>query len=215
MMTSIPVGDTLRPGQFSTAGRRVSAAAALGNVSAYDPATGELTWRTEIDGGPSAGTLATAGNLVFTAARLGTFFALDARSGELLWEFHTGASVGASQITYPGERHAVRVGGRRQRDRHVRAPRPLRTARRSRGSITPGGFTRWCQQWRVIFYAEAVAGSAPDPAGEFPAGRKPAMSSTTNERNAARRAAVAAGCLVAAVCSIRRRAGRVRAAGPR
>lgn len=100
MMTSIPVGDTLRPGQFSTAGRRVSAAAALGNVSAYDPATGELTWRTEIDGGPSAGTLATAGNLVFTAERLGTFFALDARSGELLWEFHTGARVGASQITY-------------------------------------------------------------------------------------------------------------------
>ena len=69
-------------------------------MSAYDPATGELTWRTEIDGGPSAGTLATAGNLVFTAERLGTFFALDAGSGELLWEFHTGARVGASQITY-------------------------------------------------------------------------------------------------------------------
>ena len=100
MMTAIPVGNTLEPGQFSTAGRRVSAAPALGNVSAYDPATGELAWRTEIDGGPSAGTFATAGNLVFSAERLGTIHALDAESGELLWQFHTGASVSAGQITY-------------------------------------------------------------------------------------------------------------------
>ena len=99
-MTAIPVGNTLRPGQFSTAGRRLSAAPALGNVSAYDPATGELAWRTEIDGGPSAGTLSTAGNLVFTAERRGTFFALDAATGELLWQFHTGANVSAAQITY-------------------------------------------------------------------------------------------------------------------
>ena len=99
-MTAIPVGNTLRPGQFSTAGRRLSAAPALGNVSAYDPATGELAWRTELDGGLSAGTLSTAGNLVFTAERRGTFFALDAATGELLWQFHTGASVSAAQITY-------------------------------------------------------------------------------------------------------------------
>ena len=84
MLTAIPVGDTLVPGQFSTAGRRVSAGEAIGNVSAYDPATGELAWRTAIDGGPSAGTLATAGNLVFTAARQGTFYAFD----------------GAPQLTY-------------------------------------------------------------------------------------------------------------------
>jgi alcohol dehydrogenase (cytochrome c) len=100
LMTAIPVGDTLEAGQFSTAGRRLSAARALGNVSAYDPATGELEWRTEIDGGPSAGTLSTAGNLVFTAERLGTLYALDAATGELLWEFYTGASVVAGQITY-------------------------------------------------------------------------------------------------------------------
>ena len=100
MMTAIPVGNTLKPGQFSTAGRRVSAAPALGNVSAYDPATGELAWRTEIDGGPSAGTFATAGNLVFTAERLGTIHALDAGSGERLWQFHAGAGIGAGQITY-------------------------------------------------------------------------------------------------------------------
>ena len=99
-MTAIPVGNTLRPGQFSTAGRRLSAAPALGNVSAYDPGTGELAWRTEIDGGPSAGTFSTAGGLVFTAERLGTFFALHATTGELLWQFHTGASVSAAQITY-------------------------------------------------------------------------------------------------------------------
>ena len=99
-MTAIPVGDTLRPGQFSTAGRRLSAAPARGNVSAYDPATGELIWRTAIEGGPSAGTLATAGGLVFTAERLGAFVALDAATGELLWRFHTGAGVSASQLTY-------------------------------------------------------------------------------------------------------------------
>ena len=99
-MTAIPVGGTLKPGQFSTAGRRLSAAPAIGNVSAYNPATGELAWRTEIDGGPSAGTLATAGNVVFTAERLGTFYAFDAKTGALLWRFYTGASVGAGQITY-------------------------------------------------------------------------------------------------------------------
>lgn len=100
LMTAMSVGDTLKPGQFSTAGRRLSAAPARGNVSAYDPATGELEWRTEINGGPSAGTLATAGNLVFTAERLGTFYALDATTGERLWEFYAGGSVGAGQISY-------------------------------------------------------------------------------------------------------------------
>jgi len=100
LMTAIPVGNTLVPGQFSTAGRRLSAAPALGNVSAYDPATGERVWRTELNGGPSAGTLATAGQLVFTAERLGTFYAMNAETGELLWEFYTGAGVGAGQITY-------------------------------------------------------------------------------------------------------------------
>ena len=72
----------------------------MGNVSAYDPATGELAWRTEIEGGPSAGTLSTGGNLVFTAERLGTLYALDAATGALLWQFYTGAPVVASQITY-------------------------------------------------------------------------------------------------------------------
>ena len=100
ILTAIPVGDTLTPGQFSTAGRRLSAAPARGNVSAYDPASGELAWRTEIEGGPSAGVFATAGNLVFTAERQGTFLALDATTGELLWQFYTGATGGAGQITY-------------------------------------------------------------------------------------------------------------------
>ena len=113
MMTAIPVGNTLEPGQFSTAGRRVSAAPALGNVSAYHPATGELAWRTEIDGGPSAGTFATAGNLVFTAERLGTIYALDAESGERLWRFHAGASIVAGQITYQvnGVQYVTAVAG--------------------------------------------------------------------------------------------------------
>jgi outer membrane protein assembly factor BamB len=69
-------------------------------VSAYDPATGELIWRTRVRGGPSAGTTATAGNLVFVADRQGTFYALDAKNGKLLWDFYTGAAIRAAQITY-------------------------------------------------------------------------------------------------------------------
>ena len=113
LMTAMSVGDTLKPGQFSTAGRRLSAAPALGNVSAYDPATGELAWRTEIDGGPSAGTLATAGNLVFTAERLGMFYALEATTGKRLWEFYVGGSVGAGQISYQvnGTQYVTVTGG--------------------------------------------------------------------------------------------------------
>jgi len=99
-MTAISVGNTLKNGQFSTAGKRESAAPEKGNVSAYDPATGELIWRTPVGGGPSAGTTATAGNLVFVADRQGTFYAMDAKSGKLLWEFYTGAAIRAAQITY-------------------------------------------------------------------------------------------------------------------
>jgi alcohol dehydrogenase (cytochrome c) len=99
-MTAIPVGNTLKNGQFSTAGRRESAAPERGSVSAYNPATGELVWRTAVDGGPSAGTTATAGNLVLVADRQGTFYAMDAVTGKLLWSFDTGASIRAAQVTY-------------------------------------------------------------------------------------------------------------------
>jgi len=99
-LTAIPVGATLKNGQFSTAGRRESAAPEAGNVSAYNPATGELVWRTPIGGGPSAGTLATAGNLVFTGDRQGTFYGFDAATGKLLWKFYTGAGIRGGQITY-------------------------------------------------------------------------------------------------------------------
>jgi len=99
-MTAIPTGNTLKNGQFSTAGRRESAARETGNVSAYDPATGEMKWRTAIGGGPSAGTFATAGNHVFAGDRQGMFYAFDAGTGALLWSFDTGASIRGGQITY-------------------------------------------------------------------------------------------------------------------
>jgi alcohol dehydrogenase (cytochrome c) len=99
-MTVVPVGPTLKPGQFSTAGRRESAALETGNVSAYDPASGELVWRTPISGGPSAGTFSTGGNLVFAADRQGTFYAFDAKTGKLLWQFDTGGAIRGGQITY-------------------------------------------------------------------------------------------------------------------
>jgi outer membrane protein assembly factor BamB len=99
-MTVVPVGSTLKPGQFSTAGRRESAALETGNVSAYDPASGELAWRTPISGGPSAGTFSTGGNLVFAGDRQGSFYAFDAKTGKLLWQFDTGGAIRGGQVTY-------------------------------------------------------------------------------------------------------------------
>ena len=98
--SAVPVGSTLKPGQFSTAGRRESAALETGNISAYDPATGELMWRTPISGGPSAGTFSTGGNLVFAGDRQGTFYAFDAKTGRPLWQFDTGGAIRGGQITY-------------------------------------------------------------------------------------------------------------------
>ena len=72
-LTAIPVGATMKVNQFSTAGKRESAGPETGNVSAYDPATGELVWRTPIGGGPSAGTTATAGNSCSSATGKGPY----------------------------------------------------------------------------------------------------------------------------------------------
>jgi quinohemoprotein ethanol dehydrogenase len=100
MMTVVPTGNTLKNGQFSTAGRRDSAAPEKGSVSAYDPATNELIWRTAVNGGPSAGVFSTAGNLVFVGDRQGMFMAMDAKTGKPLWSFHTGGAIRGGQITY-------------------------------------------------------------------------------------------------------------------
>lgn len=99
-ITVVPTGATLKNGQFSTAGRRDSAAPERGSVSAYDPATNELVWRTPIAGGPSAGVFSTAGNLVFVGDRQGNFAALNAKSGKPLWSFQTGGAIRGGQITY-------------------------------------------------------------------------------------------------------------------
>ncbi|MDO8794949.1 MAG: PQQ-binding-like beta-propeller repeat protein [Vicinamibacterales bacterium] len=100
MMTVVPTGNTLKNGQFSTAGRRDSAAPEKGSVSAYDPATNELVWRTAVNGGPSAGVFSTAGNLVFVGDRQGMFAAMDAKTGKSLWSFYTGGAIRGGQITY-------------------------------------------------------------------------------------------------------------------
>ena len=99
-MTVIPVGATLKPGQFSTAGRREFAGMReMGNMLAYDPATGELRWRMPIPGGPESGTLATGGNLVFTGDQR-SVYAFNAQTGDLLWTFNPGGGSRAGQITY-------------------------------------------------------------------------------------------------------------------
>lgn len=99
-MNVVPTGATLKNGQFSTAGRRDSAAPEQGSVSAYDPATNELVWRTPIAGGPSAGVFSTSGNLVFVGDRQGNFVALNAKTGKQAWKFYTGGAIRGGQITY-------------------------------------------------------------------------------------------------------------------
>lgn len=99
-MTSTPVGATLQPGQSSTAGTRISVRTPYGNVSAYDPATGELAWRTKLPGGVQAGTMATAGGLVFAGDSVGFLYAFDAATGKILWKFNTGSAIHGGPMTY-------------------------------------------------------------------------------------------------------------------
>ena len=99
-MTVEPVGAKGVPGKMELAGMRVSAAPETGHLVALDPASGEIRWRTPLEGGPSTGTLTTSGNLVFVADRQGTLYAVDATVGKMLWQFETGGAVRAGQITY-------------------------------------------------------------------------------------------------------------------
>jgi alcohol dehydrogenase (cytochrome c) len=85
-----------------------------GRTLAVDPATGDIKWKFDMVGGPSAGMLATAGGLVFTGDWDGYLIALDDRTGKVLWKFQTGGAVVAPPISYArdGKQYiAVAAGG--------------------------------------------------------------------------------------------------------
>jgi alcohol dehydrogenase (cytochrome c) len=71
-----------------------------GSISAFDPSTGQETWRWRHDQPMCASVLATHGNLVFAGEPSGRFNALNAESGDLLWQFQCGSGHHSSPSTY-------------------------------------------------------------------------------------------------------------------
>ena len=100
------VGDTLEPGpnspghfqSFAEEGETGMTASL--NVAAYDPASGEQVWRTEVPGETNTGNLVTGGGVVFQGvASTGGFFAFDAGSGRQLFHYAAG-TISSSPLTY-------------------------------------------------------------------------------------------------------------------
>jgi glucose dehydrogenase len=69
------------------------------SIAAFDPATGDLAWVTEVPGTTSGGNIVTAGDLVFEAVDR-TFYALDAKTGQRLAEVPMKISVFSSPLAY-------------------------------------------------------------------------------------------------------------------
>jgi alcohol dehydrogenase (cytochrome c) len=71
-----------------------------GSISAFDPRTGQESWRWRHEQPMCASVLATAGDLVFAGEPSGKFNALNATTGELLWQFQCGSGHHSSPSTY-------------------------------------------------------------------------------------------------------------------
>ena len=71
-----------------------------GSISAFDPRTGEESWRWRHDQPMCASLLATGGDLVFGGEPSGKFHALNATNGEQLWSFQCGSGHHSSPSTY-------------------------------------------------------------------------------------------------------------------
>ena len=82
------------------AGVAVDGEDVAGSISAFDPRTGEETWRWRHDYPMCASVLATAGDLVFAGEPSGRFNALNAKTGEWLWQFQCGSGHHSSPSTY-------------------------------------------------------------------------------------------------------------------
>ncbi len=88
-----------RPGQGFTGITGLTAnimdgAEHIGEIQAWDMATGERVWTQRFDLAHWGPILSTSGGLIFTGGTADRYFrAFDARSGELLWQFRTNSGV--------------------------------------------------------------------------------------------------------------------------
>jgi PQQ-dependent dehydrogenase (methanol/ethanol family) len=88
------------PGENALGGTVEQVGEATGVMTALDPATGKIRWRTELPRPVNGGTLATAGGLVLFGADDGFLYALDDRTGKELWRYDLKRRVGAAPIAY-------------------------------------------------------------------------------------------------------------------
>lgn len=87
------------------------------SIAAFDPATGDLAWVTEVPGTTSGGNIVTAGDLVFEAVDR-TFYALDAKTGQRLAEVPMKISASPSASPDAGFRRSSLDSTRRPARRH-------------------------------------------------------------------------------------------------
>ncbi|MCU1246882.1 MAG: PQQ-dependent dehydrogenase, methanol/ethanol family, partial [Acidobacteria bacterium] len=73
-----------------------------GEVTAWNPATGQTAWKIKESFPVYSGALATAGDLVFYGTMDGWAKAVDARTGTEVWKFKVGSGVIAPPMTYRG-----------------------------------------------------------------------------------------------------------------
>jgi PQQ-dependent dehydrogenase (methanol/ethanol family) len=88
------------PGENSLGGTVEQVGEATGAVSALDPSTGKVRWRTDVPRPVNGGTLATSGGLVMFGADDGYLRALDDRTGKELWRYDLKRRVGSAPIAY-------------------------------------------------------------------------------------------------------------------
>ena len=88
------------PGHFqSFIEWKMSAVKATQNIAAYNPATGDLAWVTEVPGTTNGGNLVTGGDLVFEPVGK-VFYVLDARTGKKLAEIPLKIQPSASPLAF-------------------------------------------------------------------------------------------------------------------
>ena len=143
-----------------------------GSISAFDPATGQETWRWRNDQPMCSSVLATAGDLVFAGAPSGEFYAFNARTGEFLWQFQCGSGHHSNPTTYSidGRQYiAVPTGWGDRTERFLPRPsgrleRPCSTSSRYRISVVRLRLQR-AVEWCPIVAAKLVGEGYGPPHG--------------------------------------------------
>jgi alcohol dehydrogenase (cytochrome c) len=118
---SIKVGDEMRGGPRAKTNERAES-----DVSAIDPLTGEVKFKTHIPYPNYAGALATAGGVVFTGFTDGTMMAFDDATMQTLWKINVGVGFDAPPMTFEvgGKQYVAILSGlsRIAMGRHINTP---------------------------------------------------------------------------------------------